>query len=317
MATHGRSEIDPKITEYLGTVQLSSQERGTNLSMADFVSQVIRRLETGNINPVTMKQLDTTLKVKCPRSPAAKAADFDRLGTQIWNAAIHLKDESSPMLKTWPQLEPQLRVLAYFLLDTAQRSYVKHGSKKSSQNLVRILKTALKAARICIASDALDLCTMLFEKMAEHVEHKQDPSPEYKKDKQESETQEMIKELTADYYLLRATTSWKQNKPDSVSYWLARVLLLPNRSDMLQLAEKKADLTHEVGKSALQKKQFATAARWLEQSYQIFDDLDPEMLSSDLCDLRLVVMLDYGKSDTVTISGNLLTVPSPRLSRCR
>jgi hypothetical protein len=86
---------------------------------------------------------------------------------------------------------------------------------------------------------------------------------------------------------------------------------------MLQLAEKKADLTHEVGKSALQKKQFATAARWLEQSYQIFDDLDPEMLSSDLCDLRLVVMLDYGKSDTVTISGNLLTVPSPRLSRCR
>ncbi|KEQ69702.1 SPO22-domain-containing protein [Aureobasidium namibiae CBS 147.97] len=243
-----------------------------------------------------MKELDATLKVKCPRSPAARAADFDRLGTQIWNASIRLKDQSSPTLETWPQLEPQLRVLAYFLLDTAQRSYVKHGSKKSSQNLVRILKTALKAARICIASDALDLCTMLFEKMADHVEHKQDPPPEFKKDKQESEAQELIKELTADYYLLRATTSWKQNKPDTVSYWLARVLLVPSRSDMLHLAEKKADLTYEVGKSALQKKQFATAVRWLEQSYQIFEDVDPEMLSSDFCDLRLVVMLDYARA---------------------
>jgi hypothetical protein len=86
-----------------------------------------------------------------------------------------------------------------------------------------------------------------------------------------------------------------------VSYWLARVILLPNRSDMLHLAEKKADLTYEVGKSALQKKQFATAVRWLEQSYQIFDDIDPEMLSSDLCDLRLVVMLDYSKFYTVAV----------------
>lgn len=285
--------------------------------MADFVAQLIRRLDSGNVNAATMKEFDTTLKVKCPRSPAAKAADFDRLGTQIWNASIRLRDQSSPMLKTWPQLESQLRVLAYFLLDTAHRSYVKHGSKKSAQNLVRILKTALRAARICIASDNLDLCTMLFEKMADHVEHKQDPPPEYKKDKHESETQEMIKELTAEYYLLRATTSWKQNKPDTVSYWLARVLLLPHRSDMLHLAEKKADLTYEVGKSALQKKQFASAVRWLEQSYQIFQDLDPEMLSSELCDLRLVVMLDYGESCTDVACISFLTVQSSFVGGCR
>lgn len=234
--------------------------------------------------------------MKCPRSPAAKAPDFDRLGTQLWNAAIRLKDQSSPLLKTWPQFESQLRVLAYFLLDTAQRSYVKHGSKKSSQNLIRILKTALRASRTCIAAEALDLCTMLFEKVAEHVEHIQNLPREYKKDKQESEAEESLKELTADYNLLRATLSWRQNKPDSVSFWLSRVLLLPDRSDMLHLAEKKADLTYEVGKSALQKKQFPSAARWLEQSHQIFDDIDPEILSSDLCDLRFVVMLDYARA---------------------
>ncbi|KAI4718779.1 hypothetical protein E4T48_05036 [Aureobasidium sp. EXF-10727] len=277
MATNGKSQLDPKVTAYL-----------------DFSAQLVRRLDSGNVNAVTMKELEGTLKIKTPRSPAAKAVDFDRLGTQIWNAAIRLKDQSSPILKTWPQLEPQLRVLAYFLLDTAQRSYVKHGSRKSSQNLVRILKTALKAARICINANALELCTMLFEKAAEHVEHKQDPPTEYKKDKQESEADEMLRELAADYYLLRATTSWKQDKPDTVSYWLARVLLLPDRADMLHLAEKKADLTFEVGKSALQQKQFDSAARWLEQSYQIFNDIDPELLSSDFCDLRLVVMLDYG-----------------------
>ncbi|KAH0162689.1 SPO22-domain-containing protein, partial [Aureobasidium melanogenum] len=279
MATSGKSENDPRITAYL-----------------EFAAQLIRRIDSGNVNAVTMKDLETTLSTKCPRSPAAKAPDFDRLGTQLWNAAIRLKDQSSPLLKTWPQFEPQLRVLAYFLLDTAQRSYVKHGSKKSSQNLVRILKTALKAARSCIAAEALHLCTMLFEKVAEHVEHIQDSPREHKKDKQESEAEEMLKELMADYHLLRATLSWKQNKPDNVSYWLGRVLLLPHRSDMLHLAEKKADLTYEVGKAALQKKQFPTAARWLEQSYQVFDDIDPEMLSSELCDLRVVVMIDYGES---------------------
>ncbi|KAL2027147.1 hypothetical protein VTO58DRAFT_111238 [Aureobasidium pullulans] len=222
--------------------------------------------------------------------------DFDRLGTQIWNAAIHLSDQSSPMLKTWPQLEPQLRVLAFFLLDAAQRCYVKHGNKKSSQNLVRVFKTAMKAARICINANALDLCTRLFEKVADHVEHKQDPPPEHKKDKQESEADEMLKELTADYYLLRATASWKQDKPDSVTFWLARVLLLPNRADLLRLAEKKVDLTYEIGKAALKKKQFDIAARWLEQSYSIFDDIDQEMLSSDFCDLRLVVTLDFARA---------------------
>ncbi|KAG9530791.1 SPO22-domain-containing protein, partial [Aureobasidium melanogenum] len=279
MATKGKSENDPRITAYL-----------------EFAAQLIRRIDSGNVNAVIMKDLETTLSTKCPRSPAARAPDFDRLGTQLWNAAIRLKDQSSPLLKTWPQFESQIRVLAYFLLDTAQRSYVKHGSIKSSQNLVRILKTALKAVRICIAAEVLLLCTMLFEKVAEHVEHIQDSPREHKKDKQESEAEEMLKELMADYHLLRATLSWKQNKPDSVSYWLSRVLLLPHRSDMLHLAEKKADLTYEVGKAALQKKQFPTAARWLEQSYQIFDDIDPEMLSSDLCDLRVVVMLDYARS---------------------
>ncbi|KAG9562955.1 SPO22-domain-containing protein, partial [Aureobasidium melanogenum] len=279
MATKGKSENDPKIAAYL-----------------DFAAQLTRRIDSGNVNAVIIKDLQSTLSTKCPRSPAARAPDFDRLGTQLWNAAIRLKDQSSPLLKTWPQFEAQLRTLAYFLLDTAQRSYIKHGSKKSSQNHVRILKTALKAARICIAAKALDLCTTLFEKVAEHVEHTQDLPREHKKDKQESEAEEMLKELMADYHLLRATLSWKRNKPDNVSYWLSRVLLLPDRSDMLHLAEKKADLTYEVGKSALQKKQFPTAARWLEQSYQVFDDIDPEMLTSDLCDLRVVVMLDYARS---------------------
>ncbi|KAK6002464.1 hypothetical protein QM012_002102 [Aureobasidium pullulans] len=279
MTTKGKPETDPKTTAYL-----------------EFATQLIRRIDSGNVNTVTIQELENALSMKCPRSPAARAPDFDRLGTQIWNAAVRLKDQSSPLLKTWPRLETQLRVLAYFLLDTAQRSYIKHGSKNSSQNLIRILKTALKAARICIATETLDLCTLLFEKVAEHVEHTQDPPREHKKDKQESEAEEMLKELKADYYLLRATLSWKQDKPDTVSYWLSRVLHLPDKPDMLHLAEKKADLTYEVGKSAFQRKQFSSAARWLEQSYQILDDIEPEMLSSDLCDLRVVVMLDYARS---------------------
>ncbi|KAI5240059.1 hypothetical protein E4T43_06366 [Aureobasidium subglaciale] len=271
----GKSEADRNISAYLV-----------------FASQLTRRLESGNINAVTMQELEHILARHCTRPPAAKAAALDRLGTKIWNAAIRLKDQSSPLLKTWPLLEPQLRVLSFFLLDTAQRSYVKHGSKSSAQNLVRVFKTALKAARICIAANALDLCTRLFEKVAEYVEHKHGPPPEHKKDKQESEAEGMITELAADYHLLRATVAWEQDKPDSVSFWLARVLFHPDRADMVHLAEKKADLTYEVGKAALKNKQFDSAVRWLEQSHEVFDNLDPEMLSSELCDLRLVVRLD-------------------------
>ncbi|KAI5270015.1 hypothetical protein E4T47_06531 [Aureobasidium subglaciale] len=283
----GKSEADKNISAYL-----------------DFASQLTRRLESGNINAVTMRELEHILARHCTRPPAAKAAAFDRLGTEIWNAAIRLKDQTSPLLKTWPLLEPQLRVLSFFLLDTAQRSYVKHGSKSSAQNLVRIFKTALKAARICISANALDLCTRLFEKVAEYVEHKHGPPPEHKKDKQESEAEGMITELAADYHLLRATVAWEQDKPDSVSFWLARVLFHPDRADMVHLAEKKADLTYEVGKAALKNKQFDSAVRWLEQSHEVFDDLDPEMLSSELCDLRLVVRLDLIMLDQVRDSNH-------------
>ncbi|KAH0143898.1 hypothetical protein KCU67_g13338, partial [Aureobasidium melanogenum] len=58
MATSGKSENDPRITAYL-----------------EFAAQLIRRIDSGNVNAVTMKDLETTLSTKCPRSPAAKAPD--------------------------------------------------------------------------------------------------------------------------------------------------------------------------------------------------------------------------------------------------
>jgi hypothetical protein len=276
----------------------------------DCSKQLLKRLESSNLNAVAIQELESVLDFKCPRPPLSKAAEFDHIGTQMWNSAMRLRDQSSPLLDTWPHLESQLRVLAFFLLENAQQSYMKHEPRKSTQNLVRIVKTALRAARTCIHANALALCVRLFEKVANHLEHKLPPPPDYKRDKQESEAEQMLKELTADYYLLRATTSWKQEKPDTIVFWLSKVMLISGRADMLQLAEKKADLTYEIGKTALMRKQFHDAVKWIEQSYAVFDDIDPDLLSSELCDLRVIVMLDLGKSGFHNIYTALLTFQS-------
>lgn len=291
-----QSEKDKKIAAQLGMPeQRTCLYSVIDSSVTDFGAQLVRRIESGNVNNQVILELENILSCNCHHPPPHKAIDFDKLGTQLWNAAIRLKDQSSPIFTTWPRLESQLRVLAFIQLDTAQRAYVKHGSKKSSQNVIRVVKTGIKAARMCINANELNLCIRLFEKVAEYVEHQQAPPTDFKRNNEENEAQDMLKELTADYYLLRGTAAWKQDKPDTVAFWLMRVILHPERADMLHLAEKKADLTYEVGKAALKKKQFDNAVRWLSQSYEVFDDIDSELLSSDCCDLRLVVMLDLGK----------------------
>lgn len=257
---------------------------------------MVRRLDAGNVNASTMQELGSHLKLTCPHPSPPVAVNFDRLGTQLWNVAIRLKDQSSPMFKTWPMLESYVRALAFFHLDLAQKGHVKNSSHTSTQNIVRVVKTGLKAVRVCIDAGSLDLCTSLFMSIAEYVEHRQDPPPEYKRAQHENEAMDMLRELSADYYLLRGTLVWKQDKVTNVDFWLAKVILVPHKQGMLHLAERKADLMYEIGQAAFQKKQYESAIQWLERSYAVFDDIEPDMLSADFCDLRLAVILDLGAS---------------------
>ena len=62
-------------------------------------------------------------------------------------------------------------------------------------------------------------------------------------------------------------------------------------------AETLADLLYEIGKGALEKRNYEAASRWLERAYDVLGEQDLEMLSPEVGELRLSTMQSIGESD--------------------
>lgn len=60
-------------------------------------------------------------------------------------------------------------------------------------------------------------------------------------------------------------------------------------------AENIADLLYEIGKQALERRNYDTAVKWLERSYNVLEKQDLEMLSSEAGELRLCITQGLGK----------------------
>lgn len=72
-------------------------------------------------------------------------------------------------------------------------------------------------------------------------------------------------------------------------------------------AEDIADLFYEIGRQALEKRNYRTAVKWLERSFDILEGQQLSSLSSGAGELKLCVMQGLGKSIYLSISA-LLTV---------
>jgi|SRR5690242_18208009 len=72
-------------------------------------------------------------------------------------------------------------------------------------------------------------------------------------------------------------------------------------------AEDIADLFYEIGRQALEKRNYGSAVKWLERSYDILEGQQLSSLSSGAGELKLCVMQGLGKTIYPSISG-LLTV---------
>lgn len=64
-------------------------------------------------------------------------------------------------------------------------------------------------------------------------------------------------------------------------------------------AESLADLLYEIGKGALEKRNYEAASRWLERAYDVLGEQDLEMLSPEVGELRLSTMQSIGEFDTL------------------
>lgn len=231
------------------------------------------------------EDVDMQIKTHCPVPPSSKAAQFDEVGTKIWNASLRIRQQKPDMAS--PRLLSYLRVFAFLLIDLAQQAVAKQ-LEKARENLVRILRTALKTARTCIDSDELDLSARVFERIASQLEHR-DPERGYKrnvKNDDDLEHEEIIEKLIAEYHLLRATLTWKQNRLDLSGHWLSKANVSNNCELRTQLAQKKADLMYEIGSACLNKKIYEDAAKWMEKSCDTIDAVDSEFLSEDCIELR-------------------------------
>ena len=113
------------------------------------------------------------LPLQASSTLTAKQDELDKLGTELWNQATRLrrKDESDIDAKSEDatahkfHILPFLRAYAFMLLDSAGGRGPKGRQRK---NCIRLIKVALKAARVCIEGNELGVATKVLERAADY-----------------------------------------------------------------------------------------------------------------------------------------------------
>ena len=68
--------------------------------------------------------------------------------------------------------------------------------------------------------------------------------------------------------------------------------------------EQLADLLYVIGKTALTKRDYEVAARWLERAFDVLGEQDLDMFSPEIGELRLSIMQSLGKKTHHTHAEN-------------
>lgn len=110
------------------------------------------------------------LPLPASHAVTAKRDELDRLGTELWNSSTRLRRNEpaqSGRNKEEQGLSSSvicaLRAYAFLLLDSAGSHSVKGQERKSC---IRLMRTALKAAKVCILGQDLDNARRVLESAA-------------------------------------------------------------------------------------------------------------------------------------------------------
>ncbi|KAL8797191.1 MAG: hypothetical protein Q9195_000658 [Heterodermia aff. obscurata] len=104
-----------------------------------------------------------------------------------------------------------------------------------------------------------------------------------------SEHLAQIHRLSEDYYTIRITLAWRQERLDLADLWLTK---LGSGDDVIDssTAQTLADLFFEIGRHESKNKNSAEAVKWLSKAHDIILSQDLDRLSSDASELQVAVM---------------------------
>lgn len=123
---------------------------------------------------------------------------LDRGGTQLWNLAARLHRDHGNVQNQDLCLT---RAFAFLLLDSAQTTEREHGDS----NVVRLMKVALKAAKICLEDAQIELCQKVMERAAAY----ENRLPKSQSDKDDEEEMHLSGRLRTEYFTLRTALARK------------------------------------------------------------------------------------------------------------
>ncbi|KAK7533968.1 meiosis protein SPO22/ZIP4 like-domain-containing protein [Phyllosticta citribraziliensis] len=254
-------------------------------SLTSFASTLHRRFHSNLAAPDLPQELQHHIdKFPLSQSPAlaSKADIFDRHATELWNFSTRiLRDEPTSRDESRRKLLCLIRVFAVLLLDSAQTS---GRAVKTLDNVIRVLRVALKAAKFCLEQGHLDACTKALERAA----HWQDEFADQRQDL-DSDVREIYDRLTAEYFVLRTAHAWKQSRLDLAEYFYSKSGLDSSHLSP-ETAEMLADVLFEIGKDLLQKQECEKAVIWLDRAYNVIGEQSIEELTNDASELRLAVL---------------------------
>ncbi|KAF1852174.1 SPO22-domain-containing protein [Cucurbitaria berberidis CBS 394.84] len=253
-----------------------------------FASSLTKRLENSHDASLISDLQTQTRGLPLPASSttSAKQYELDKLGTELWNLSTRLRrDEAGPDGKEKEETARKNRILcllrafAFLLLDSAGGQGAKGRQCKSC---IRLMKIALKAARVSIEGNEPGTATKVLERAAEYQDV-------LSKAGESGGEAELADRLRAEYFAVRTTLAWRQERLDTAEHMFAKCKQLAATLTPT-MAESFADLLYEIGKDALTKRNYEVAVRWLERAHDVLGEQDLEMLSPEVSELRLCTM---------------------------
>jgi hypothetical protein len=139
-----------------------------------FGSNLHRRIENGrdlSLVDELQAQIRGLPLLPSPTLTAAKQQELDKLGTELWNFSTRLPRDEPAVVGNAKEESGRknralclLRTFAFFVLDSAAT----HAKGRTQKSYIRLMKVALKAARVCIDRKELLHATKVLERAAEY-----------------------------------------------------------------------------------------------------------------------------------------------------
>ncbi|OBT96970.1 hypothetical protein VE01_05545 [Pseudogymnoascus verrucosus] len=235
----------------------------------------------------------------------SKHQDLDTEGLTLWNLATRLmRSKDFPISPEQRATLLAARVFAFLLLDGGL------GKGNTSPVFVsRLMKIALKAAKGCIDAKRLDFALKVLEKAAVYEGQLSMHDGTVKSSLEKSET---YSQLQSEYYVVRTTLAWRQDKVEVAEHMYKKAALSDNTLDP-DTAESLGDLLYEMGRDFFKKKQHELADKWLERASRIITGQEIDRLSTDATNLqtsiiqaRVQALLAIEREDALDMANSLI-----------